>query len=191
MSAHSLTERGIHIEFPNATRVTKFDGYCHGMSHCFKAVDGICEWLEETWLVEIKDPEDSRIPERMRKERLRAFEQNLLAPRHRVSGESSAAPDFFKEHLAQKLKDTVLYLHLDRRLPDKAMKFLVLAGADQLDPALLLSAQDRLRGACGDPKTGTPWRLDYAVAFLTLEQWNKRFPHCPARRVQTRAMGAE
>lgn len=166
-----LREREIQIEFQGVLNAEKFDDDRHGMSHCLKAVDFLCDWPGALWLVELKDPEESAIPPKHQANSIAQLKQELSTER------------YFRSVLAQKLKDTILYLHLDRRLPDKPMKFVVLVGLSSMDSAMLLNALDRLRKACGDPKSGIPWRRDYAVAFLNIKEWNKRFPQCPATRV--------
>lgn len=173
MTSEKLSEGEIQIEFQGVLHAEKFDDARHGMSHCLKAVDFLCEWPSDLWLVELKDPEESAIPEKHRANSVAEFRTHL------------STEDYFRGVLAQKLKDTILYLHLDCRLPDKPMKYVVLAGLSSMDSAMMLNALDRLRKACGDPKQGIPWRRGYAVAFLNIKEWNKRFPHCPATRVTT------
>ncbi len=173
MSNASLSDGEIQIEFQGALQAEKFDDGRHGMSHCLKAVDFLCDWPGDFWLVELKDPEESTIPIKHREISVVQFTKEL------------STEEYFRSVLAQKLKDTILYLHLDARLPDKPMKYVVLVGMSSMDSAMMLNALDRLRKACGDPKQGIPWRRGYAVAFLNLAEWNKRFPHCPAQRVTT------
>ncbi len=173
MTTVSLSEGEIQIEFQGVLNAEKFDDSRHGMSHCLKAVDFLCDWPKDLWLVELKDPEESAIPLKHQANSVAQF----------TKGRSTE--QYFRSVLAQKLKDTILYLHLDCRLPDKPMKYVVLAGLSSMDSAMMLNALDRLRKACGDPKQGIPWRRGYAVAFLNMEEWNKRFPHCRATRVKT------
>ena len=173
MTSMSLSEGDIHIEFQGVINAEKFDDARHGMSHCLKAVDFLCDWPSDLWLVELKDPEESAIPLKYKASSVTRFTKEL------------STEEYFRSVLAQKLKDTVLYLHLDCRLPDKPMKYVVLVGLSTMDSAMMVNALDRLRKACGDPKPGSPWRRGYAVAFLNIEEWNKRFPHCPAKRTTT------
>ena len=173
MTNVSLSEGEIQIEFQGVLKAEKFDDARHGMSHCLKAVDFLCDWPSDLWLVELKDPEESAIPLKHQANSVAQFTREL------------STEQYFRSVLAQKLKDTLLYLHLECRLPDKPMKYVVLVGLSSMDSAMMLNALDRLRKACGDPKSGIPWRRGYAVAFLNIEEWNKRFPHCPATRITT------
>lgn len=173
MTTVSLSDGEIQIEFQGVLNAEKFDDDRHRMSHCLKAVDFLCDWPCDLWLVELKDPEESVIPLQHKANSVAQFTREL------------SSDEYFRGVLAQKLKDTILYLHLDCRLPDKPMKYVVLAGLSSMDSAMMLNALDRLRKACGDPKQGVSWQREYAVTFLNIEQWNKRFPHCPAKRVTT------
>ena len=168
-----LSEGDIEIDFQGVLQAEKFDDAKHGMSHCLKAVDFLCDWANDLWLVELKDPEEVAIPPLHKAHSVAQFTKEL------------STEAYFRSVLAQKFKDTILYLHLDRRLPDKPLKYIVLVGLSSMDAAMMLNALDRLKKACGDPKPGTPWLRGYIVAFLNLAEWNKRFPHCPAKRVTT------
>lgn len=186
MNTVTLTEGDIRIEFPQFPGVrkpAKFDDGAHGMSHCLKAVDFLRELPDAFWLVEVKDPEDSHIPAHLKPGRVADFKATVSSPPSKCPHCHQVIEDYFKATLAQKLKDTIFYLHLDERLPDKPVKYLVLAGLSSLDAAMLLNALDRLKKACGDPKQGIAWQRGYGVAFLNLEAWNKRFPDCPAKRM--------
>jgi hypothetical protein len=165
-----LKEGDIEIDFQGVLQAEKFDDARHGMSHCLKAVDFLCDWGDDFWLVELKDPEESAIPPQHKSSSVASFTKEL------------STEVYFRSVLAQKLKDTILYLHLDNRLPNKSLKYIVLVGLATMDAAMMLNALDRLKKACGDPKKGTPWQRAYTVVFLNLAEWNKRFPHCPAQR---------
>jgi hypothetical protein len=57
-----LSEGDIEIDFQGMLQAEKFDDAKHGMSHCLKAVDFLCDWANDLWLVELKDPEEAAIP---------------------------------------------------------------------------------------------------------------------------------
>lgn len=56
----SFNEGDLQLTVHSPSRVRKFDGQNHGLTHCMKAVDFIIEEDDRTLLVEFKDPDNPR-----------------------------------------------------------------------------------------------------------------------------------
>ncbi len=165
-----FNEGDLVFAFDDGLAVRKFDGPDHGMSHFLKAVDFVVESDTEITLIEVKDPGSPDIPDRHR------------AAQDARNLEKVRTGELFNAELAPKLKDSLFYLYLRRQLPDKDLRYLILLSFGRLDVALLMNAQDRLRRACACPENPEMWQRRYAVALLTLEEWNRRFPGMPVSR---------
>lgn len=88
--------------------------------------------------------------------------------------------------LFPKFIDSLIYLGLDRGIPAKPLRYLILIGMTGLDPscftnlsATLLNHHDGfLRG----PQPNG-WAKEFSVYMFNLELWNRKFPDCPVTRV--------
>lgn len=165
----TIQEGDLIFEFPDELDVRKFDDSSHGETR-LKAVDFVVETGDTLLLIEVKDPEHSRIPEQHRAEQVERFAQKLAGEPH------------FRNEIASKLKDSVFYLYLQGQLSDKPLRYVYVTGLSTIDPAQLIEADRRMRLACcvSGPEGG--WHRDYFVAFLDLRQWQRQFPHIPVRR---------
>ncbi|MCT8791688.1 hypothetical protein KZ389_02365, partial [Glaesserella parasuis] len=61
-------EGDLYFDFSNADKTLNFDngGKGHGLQRVFKSVDFIVEDKDTYYLIEIKNPEDTNIPEKMK-----------------------------------------------------------------------------------------------------------------------------
>jgi hypothetical protein len=163
-------EGDLIFEFPDGLSVRKFDDAGHGEQR-LKAVDFIIESDDKVMFIEVKDPEHSRVPPQHQDAQLKSFILKVAGEKH------------FKEEIAPKLKDSIFYLHLQRQLPDKTLQYVYVTGLSTLDAAQFSIADKLMRKACCFPGPGPGWQRDYAVVFLDLRQWQRKFPHIPVRRV--------
>lgn len=167
-------EGEIRFDFSAAENVWNFDeSGNHHMSHCMKAVDFIVEWETEVWLVEIKDPLKSTIPSKYKCQRERSFLEEL------DSG------TLFDCKIGPKLKDSFLYMYLEKFLWTKPFKCLVVLCVDFVETAIFLKYTDKLESSiCFKKRDGSAWNSKYieSVALFNLDLWNKSFTKCPATR---------
>ncbi|MEY4589751.1 MAG: hypothetical protein RL497_1827 [Pseudomonadota bacterium] len=164
-------EDDIHIDFSKAQSVLKLDGAAHGLSHHLKAVDFVVEWADQLWLLEIKDPENSTIPEQHRQHQLQKFQEKLQSDR------------LINEELYPKLRDSLIYISMNRGIAAKKLIYITLIGLESLDAVALAALKNTLwqKEWLKGPKNG--WQKPFAVMCMNLTQWNRLLPHCPARRI--------
>jgi hypothetical protein len=164
-----LIERDLAFDVRKVFRPDHFDHQSHGLD-AFKKVDFVFEWPEEIWLVEVKDADD---PEG----------RDLNDPSRR-SERQEAFIDQFKSgtlidrNLGPKVRDSFLYLLLERRLPEgKEIRYIVLFACAGLSPKALLTATKKLKKSAGllGPH-GQGWRSGYLkdCVILDLEGWNRQ-----------------
>ncbi|MBF0438400.1 MAG: hypothetical protein HQL93_04685 [Magnetococcales bacterium] len=165
-------ENDLYFDFSKAVSVIKLDSLEHGLSHHMKAVDFVVEWQNQYWLIEVKDPENSTIPQEKRINSMNSFSDKML------SG------SIMKQHLSPKFRDSLVYLGLDRGIPSKSMRYYALIGIESLDPLMLNSLADTFRQQdpviCG-PKKG--WTKSFEFRIFNIALWNKYMPNCPVFRV--------
>ncbi|MEO5367189.1 MAG: hypothetical protein H7831_12745 [Magnetococcus sp. WYHC-3] len=176
------TEGDIQFDFSKARTVISLDqhGRGHGLSHVLKSVDFVVEWDNDFWLIEVKDPENARIPVEHRKEQQQAF------------GKKMSSRSLIHAELFPKFIDSLIFLGLDRGIPPKPMKYLTLIAMADLGPAQLGPLQDALKNhheRCLLGPAPRGWSKGFSVFMFTLELWNERFPHCRATRVARGAAG--
>lgn len=164
-------ERDLWFDFSRAVEAYKFDGIEHGMGHRLKAVDFVVEWPRQLWLIEVKDPESGSIPRSIQEEVRLGFLQKL---------ESGT---LIEKHLFPKLRDSLIYLGMDRGIAAKPLRYLILIGLERLDSPMLDSLKNRLwrQGWAAGPKRG--WRKSFDVFMLTPSLWNRVLPYCPVTRI--------
>jgi hypothetical protein len=168
-----LIEQDLSFDFSKAQRAYKLDDNAyHGMSHFFKSVDFIVETKEQLWLVEVKDPENSRIPDHLKLKEQQDFLQKMQSQ------------SLFTHELFPKLRDSLIYLGMDTGVAEKPLRYLTLIGITNLDAAQLgglamsFRQQQWLSG-----RKGQGWRKGFDVHFFNVEQWNKSLPHFPVTRL--------
>jgi hypothetical protein len=148
------------------------DNATHGINHDMKRVDFLIYSPLQTWLVEVKDPEDSTIP---------AYRAAAARDNFRRKMRSGT---LYSRELAPKLKDTLVYLSLAHRAPTNEIRYIVFIGLARLDAAMLVTAQDKLKRLCFLPG---PFRADWASKFdvvvLNMAAWNRNLaPHSVRRK---------
>ena len=133
-----------------------------------KAVDWILELPEQTWFIEVKDPDT---PEARDYGNRYDFLQEFL------SGKLSGV-------LATKFRDSFLYEWACNRV-DKPISYYVIVASADLDDALLMTRTDDLRRRL---PAGTPVSWARAMArdclVFNLAKWNEVFPEFPLSRAQ-------
>ena len=168
-----LIEKELEFNFTSAIKAIHFDKEDHKMSHCMKAVDFLVEWPDEFWFVEVKDPAETKIPKKYKKQELQNFLKKMKKEK------------LFSQELGPKLKDSFLYLHLSKKLPDKTLKYFVLLAIGTLDYALQATSIDHLkRYTCLLGPDNSEWPNQYidAVAIFNEDTWNKKLNQCPVTR---------
>ena len=164
-------EGDLYIDFSQARQAWKLDGPKHGLSHCMHSVDFVVEWENQLWLIEIKDPDNGHIPDQHKAKQRRHFKQQLLS-HHLIN-----------KHLFPKLRDSLIYLSLNKGIADKPMKYIALIGLSTLQPAELggltqaLWDHEWVKG----PKAG--WQKSFDVHCLSVGQWNRLLKQCPITRI--------
>lgn len=118
-------EGDLVFEFPDDLDVRKFDDAGHGETR-LKAVDFVVETGDTLLLIEVKDPENRVIPSQYRATQVEEFGRKLAGEAH------------FRDEIAAKLKDSIFYLHLQRQLADKAVRYVYVTGLSSLDEARVL-----------------------------------------------------
>ncbi len=163
-----FTEGDLRIVFNGALEARKFDGDCHGLSHCMKAVDFIVEYPDEVWFIEFKDPENRFARESDSGKFVREFQSGDL-----------------DEGLTYKYRDSFLYEWAAGRA-EKPVSYFVLIAIDSLSEAELSSRTDDLRRRL-------PLRVPEAVSWtrpivkdcvvFNIKAWNRNLSDCPIARV--------
>lgn len=166
-----VTENELEFDFRSALNVVRFDDeQKHGLAHCMKAVDFLVEWDDEFWFVEVKDPDCTRASEKERKKFKNTIKSKSL----------------FSSVLGPKLKDSFLYLHLNKQLPEKSLKYFVLLALDSLQPEHLAPLSDSLQSSsCLLGPDHSSWKNQYiesAIVF-TEKTWNMKLAYCPVKRI--------
>lgn len=148
------------------------DDTTHGMYDRMKKVDFVVESPLQTWLVEVKDPENRNIPA------------------HRVAAERAnfrkkmRSGTLYNRELAPKLRDTLIYLTLAHRAPVNAIRYIVFIGLTKMDARTLLTAQRRMRSLCYHPGPfQKDWASKFDVVVLNMAAWNRLLaPHSVRRK---------
>ncbi len=83
------------------------------------------------------------------------------------------------------IKDSFLYLHLSKALPNKPIKYFVIIAEDSLDKATLAHLTDRLkRATCFAGPDNNSWLGAYldSVAVFNEATWNEKLTPCRVKR---------
>ncbi|MBF0583183.1 MAG: hypothetical protein HQL80_02980 [Magnetococcales bacterium] len=163
-------EGDLCFDFSSAETVIKLDDSAHGLSHLLKAVDFVVEWPDQFWLIEVKDPEHSAIPTEHQPNQKQCFADILQSGR------------LIAEHLFPKFRDSLLYLGMDRGIPAKPMRYLVLICLSSLDPTQLHGLAESLFRTQWLSGPKDDWSKHFSVMALNLAQWNRALPHCSVTR---------
>ncbi len=174
-SPDNWQEGDLCFDFSCAETVIKLDSAAHGLSHLLKAVDFVVEWPDQFWLIEVKDPEHSAIPIEYQSNQKQCFADILQSGR------------LIEEYLFPKFRDSLLYLGMDRGIPAKPMRYLVLICLSSLEPLQLNGLADSLYKTEWLPGSKRGWSKHFSVQALNLAQWNRALPYCPVSRIGTAA----
>ncbi len=132
--------------------------------------DLVIERERDILLVEIKDPSNSRSPDKERNSYLKRLANNSV----------------LTDELTPKARDSYLYLHLMER-DQKPFKYVVLLGLDAFDPdrqkAVMFGFKDRLLADIRE-ESFEAWKRKHIAdcVVLSVESWNQHFPEWPLRR---------
>lgn len=168
-------EGDLYFDFREAKSVISLDkhGRGHGLTHVMKAVDFVVEWDDQFWLIEVKNPENSKIPREHRDQAKQEF-FNKIESRSLISSE-----------LFPKFIDSLVYLGLDSGIPTKPMRYLTLIALASLTPVQCSTLSDALlshsKSLLHGPKNG--WSKGFSVHLFNLELWNRALPFCPVTRI--------
>jgi len=169
-----IDEGDLIFTFDNGFVPTRFDDdKTHGMGHVqMKKVDFIVHSPAQTWLIEVKDPENSKIPTVHAAANRESFRKKMR------SG------TLYSRELAPKFKDSLVYLALAHRAPTNEIRYVVFLGVARLDAAMLLTAQDKLKRLCFLPGPfQAPWASKFGVVVLNIAAWNRNLaPHSVRRK---------
>jgi hypothetical protein len=164
-----ISEKDLTFSFHDAVSVERFDDDgTHGMGHVMKRVDFVVIFLDKTWLIEVKDPENRNIPSH----RVRAERESF---RKKMRSET-----LYRRELAPKLKDTLIYLALAHRSPTNDIIYVSVLSVTRLDAAMLLTAQNKLKQLCylPGPFKG-PWASNFDVLVVI---WPRGMRNCSRTR---------
>ncbi|MBF0124376.1 MAG: hypothetical protein HQL60_03465 [Magnetococcales bacterium] len=169
-------EGDIHFDFSKARSVLSLDhhGRGHGLNRLMKAVDFVVEWEDAFWLVEVKDPDQSKIPSQHRDTQQSDFLEKM---RSRSLIHAELFPKFI---------DSLIYLGLDRGIPAKPLRYLTLIGMTGLDPSYFTNLSAALlqhHDGCLRGPQPNGWAKGFSAHLFNLELWNRKFPDCPVTRV--------
>lgn len=159
-------EGDLYFDFTEADYVINFDqsGGGHGLSHIFKAVDFVVEDKNHLLFIEIKNPENSNIPEQHKEKELKHFSTRLQSGK-------------LYEDLLIKLKDSLIFQSLDSGIPHKKFIYIVFIGMQQLDTAMLANLKDTFIQS--SPILSYKWEKPFEIIFLNFEHWNRWFVNYP------------
>lgn len=155
-------EGDLYFDFSNTIYAENFElsGKGHGLSDLLKAVDFIVEDNTEYYLIEVKNPENSKIPAKHLEEIRQKYLQRVK------TGQINA--DLFI-----KLRDSLIFQSLNKGIPNKNMIYVVFIGLSSLDSAMLLAIKEdfiRHSRLLSGPKG--KWKKGFHVLFLNFESWN-------------------
>lgn len=169
------TEGDLIFSFDEDAQIERFDDdKTHGMNHYqkgMKRVDFVVTFPTVTWLIEVKDPENSNIPTAHKSNQKASF-------RNKMRSET-----LYRLELAPKLKDSLVYLVLANRAPEKSIKYICIIGIEKLDSAMLANMQDRMRKLCFLPGPHSrDWTSKFDVIVVNLSEWNQKITGSTVRR---------
>ena len=162
-------EKQLQFHFPDELFVDVLDKQGVQLPVGMALVDFVIMEEHQTFLVEIKDPSNSRAQAKERAKYIKRLQNDSL----------------ITEELTPKARDSYTFLHLMEK-DSKPFVYVVLVGLDAYrnEEALLLGFKDRLlkRIFC---ETELPWKRKYIqdCIVVSIEQWNKRFQNWSVSRL--------
>jgi hypothetical protein len=171
---HQWVENDLYFDFSKAKSAFKLDqsGHDgHGLSNFFKSVDFVVEWDNQFWLIEVKDPENGKIPARYKNEKQREFKSDIQSDK------------LIEKHLFPKFRDSLIYLSLDQGIPKLPLRYISLIGLESLEPAELSALKSALwdKEWMKGPVRG--WAKSFDVQCMNVSQWNRLLTQCPITRI--------
>ncbi|MCG7867604.1 MAG: hypothetical protein JAY74_14745 [Candidatus Thiodiazotropha taylori] len=165
------------FEFPDDVKWDELDRQGVKLPVRMKFVDIVIERDDDILLVEIKDPSNSKSPDKERNNYFKRLSDNSV----------------LTQELTPKARDSYTFLHLMKR-DGKPFKYIVLIGLDAFDPmqqkAVLTGFKDRLMAdiRC---EAYEAWKRKHIndCAVLSVETWNQAFPDWPIMRQAAAAAG--
>lgn len=173
MSTHQ--EQQLEFSFPDNVNWEKLDRSGAKLPNGMSFVDLIIIRSEDLLMVEIKDPSNSRTPDKERQKYLIRLQNN----------------EILTQELTPKARDSYTFLHLMMR-DDKPIKYIVLLGLDAfgagVEKALLTNFKDRLLGDIQN-ECDVPWKRQHVAdcAVLSIDDWNKYFADWPVKRMSSKS----
>lgn len=163
-------EGDLSFDFSRANYVINFDksGKGHGLSHIFKAVDFIVEDQNSVLFIEIKNPENSKIPEDQKTKQKEDFENKLQSSK-------------LYSDLNKKLQDSLIFQGLNEGIPKKKLIYAVFIGLDQLEEVQLSNLKDEFIKK--HPILKHQWKKPFSVLFFNFNSWNKYINYYPISRI--------
>lgn len=162
-------EGDLYFDFSKADYVIHLDksGKGHGLSHLLKAVDFIVEDKGNLFFIEIKNPENSRIPLSHKEESRRKFSKQMESNK-------------LNETLLKKFTDSLIFQSLNKGIPEKKFIYAVFIGLSELDPVLLSNLKDKFKNSSDVLRND--WLKPFEIAFFNFDSWNRFFIHYPVSR---------
>lgn len=164
-------EGNLYFDFSKADYVINFDrsGYGHKLSHLLKSVDFIVEDKKHLFFIEIKNPENSKIPQNDKANEMRKFSKKL------ESGN-------LNEQLLKKFTDSLIFQSLEKGISDKKLIYAIFIGMSELDPVLLSNLKDNFKHS--SHILSNKWSKPFEIAFFNFKSWNRFFTHYPVSHYQ-------
>ncbi|MDP0372317.1 hypothetical protein Q7Y31_04395 [Glaesserella parasuis] len=160
-------EGDLYFDFSNADKTLNFDngGKGHGLQRVFKSVDFIVEDKDTYYLIEIKNPEDTNIPEKMKARQIESFKEKLK--------NQTLHKDLYKKFIG-----SLLFQSLQEGIPKKKFVYAIYLGLSNLDEAMLSQMKDdfiRSRPLIKEI-ANFRWNKGFAIQFFNFKTWNINFP---------------
>ncbi|WP_053067689.1 hypothetical protein [Muribacter muris] len=175
-------EGDLYFDFSNAKRAVNFDngGKGHGLNDILKAVDFIVEDDKNYYLIEVKNPENSRIPNDRKELEKNKFREMLKGEDKK---DKKKVLEFYLK-LIGKFIDSLIFETFSRGIPNKKIKYVILICISSLDDRQLSQLKDDFvnsdkkfkriyegpsKGEYKPKSSKDNW---FEVLFFNFESWN-------------------
>lgn len=171
--SNSYIERELVFDFPAKIVWKELDKQGVMLPKGMSLVDLVIEREHDILLVEIKDPSNSRTPDKERKKYLKRLQDNSV----------------LTDELVPKVRDSYTHEHL-MGLDTKPFRYIVILGldafSDGIQKALLHNFSDRLFGNIRH-ESQLPWVRKHIedCIVMSIDEWNRTFTDWPIKRVPT------
>jgi hypothetical protein len=164
-----VREGELELDFGNNSYVERLDVQGKPLPEGMKLVDFLVEEEHRQFLIEVKDPAGTSVPQAERNRYIKSLQNNEL----------------INHELTPKARDSYTYLHLMKK-DHKPMLFVFLLGFDSsvVHPASFVSFKDRLLARIRK-EAEKPWERNYIqdCIVVNIEDWMKHFPEYSIQRV--------